>query len=67
MSGIANHVADYLALRRSLGFKLVFEGYVLPQLATFCERAGSATVTTEPRSTDSLQEAAPLRREPRSH
>ena len=47
MSGLADHVSDYLALRRSFGFKLVFEGHVLPQLAAYLEAAGASTVTTE--------------------
>lgn len=47
MSGVSDHVSDYLAMRRSLGFKLVFEGNVLPQLAAYIEAAGSSTVTTE--------------------
>lgn len=47
MSGLTDHVHDYLTMRRSLGFKLVFEGHVLPQLAAHVEAAGASTVTTE--------------------
>lgn len=47
MVDLAGHVRDYLELRRSLGFKLVFEGRVLPRLATFVEAAGGNTLTTE--------------------
>lgn len=47
MVDLAGHVRDYLELRRALGFKLVFEGYVLPGLATFIETAGASTLTTE--------------------
>jgi integrase/recombinase XerD len=41
------HVGDYLRLRRSLGFKLVFEGHVLPQFVTWLETTGATTVTAE--------------------
>lgn len=47
MSELSRHVADYLALRRRLGFKLVLEGQVLPQLVAYVEAAGSATLTAE--------------------
>lgn len=47
MADLAGHVRDYLELRRALGFKLVFEGHVLPRLATFIETAGTGTLTTE--------------------
>jgi integrase/recombinase XerD len=47
MSDFARHVADYLKLRRALGFKLEFEGQVLPQLAAYLEIAGAATLTVE--------------------
>jgi integrase/recombinase XerD len=47
MNTLTNHIADYLALRRSLGFKLVYEGQVLPRFAAFLESAGSSTITTE--------------------
>jgi hypothetical protein len=32
MSGLQQHVDDYLRLRRALGFKLKREGRLLPQL-----------------------------------
>lgn len=47
MSALARHVADYLTLRRALGFKLEREGQVLPQLVADIEAAGSATLTVE--------------------
>lgn len=47
MVDLAGHVRDYLELRRALGFKLVFEGHVLPRLATFIEASGAGTLTTE--------------------
>ena len=47
MSGLAAHVDDYLRLRRGLGFKLTFEGVVLPQFAQYLQAAGAISVTTE--------------------
>ena len=47
MSALAAHVADYLRLRRALGFKLVWPGHVLPQFVTWLEASGSETITTE--------------------
>lgn len=47
MTALADHVEDYLAMRRALGFKLVFPGHVLPQFAAFVAAAGASTVTVE--------------------
>jgi len=47
MTALGEHVADYLALRRSLGFKLVHEGHILPQFAAYLESAGSSRITTD--------------------
>lgn len=47
MTDLAGHVADYLRLRRALGFKLAFEGHVLPQLVSYLTAAGAGTVTTD--------------------
>ncbi|MGH3697961.1 MAG: tyrosine-type recombinase/integrase [Pseudonocardiaceae bacterium] len=47
MSDLAGHVADYLKMRRALGFKLKREGQVLPQLVAYLEAAGAATLTAE--------------------
>ena len=47
MSALDRHVEAYLGLRRALGFKLAFEGQVLPQLATYLDAAGASTVTVE--------------------
>lgn len=47
MTALGEHVADYLALRRSLGFKLVHEGHILPQFAVYLESAGSSRITTD--------------------
>jgi integrase/recombinase XerD len=41
------HVVDYLRLRRSLGYKLVREGQVLPQFVAWLRRSGASTITTE--------------------
>lgn len=41
------HLADYLRLRRSLGFKLVRDGRVLSQFVAWLHAAGAATITTE--------------------
>ena len=46
-SDLAGHVQDYLRLRRALGFKLTFEGHVLPQLVAYLTAAGASTVTTD--------------------
>ncbi len=47
MSGLADAVADYLAVRRALGFKLVAAGQLLPKFVAWCERADIETVTLE--------------------
>ncbi|MDN5750417.1 MAG: tyrosine-type recombinase/integrase [Pseudonocardia sp.] len=44
---LAAHVQDYLRLRRALGFKLNFEGQVLPQFVAYLDAAGLETVTVE--------------------
>ncbi len=46
MSGLHGHLADYLALRRSLGFKLERPGQLLAGLVSYLEEAGAVTVTT---------------------
>lgn len=40
-------LGDYLAVRRSLGFKLTRDGLLLEQFVAFCEQAGATTVTGE--------------------
>ena len=40
-------LADYLALRRALGFHLVSVGRLLEQFLDYLDNAGAATVTTE--------------------
>ena len=49
MSGrpLAAALAEYLAVRRSLGFKLARDGLLLEQFTGFCERAGASRVTSE--------------------
>jgi integrase len=45
MSAIRSHLEDYLALRRSLGFKLGRPGQMLEELVGYLEQAGAQTVT----------------------
>jgi integrase/recombinase XerD len=47
VSELRRYLADYLRLRRALGFKLEFPGYVLPSLIGYLEEAGAATITAE--------------------
>jgi len=47
MSQLSSHAADYLELRRALGFKLAKEGRLLPDFAAFTEAAGAGTVTVD--------------------
>ena len=49
MSGrpLAAALAEYLAVRRSLGFKLARDGLLLEQFVSFCEQAGACRVTSE--------------------
>ena len=45
VSALHRHVADYLRLRRALGFQLERAGLLLPQLVAYLEAAGASTVT----------------------
>jgi integrase len=47
MSALSGHVADYLRMRRALGYKLERAGHLLPQLVGYLQAAGSATLTAE--------------------
>lgn len=47
MTTIRTAAEDYLAIRRSLGFKLGTQGRVLMDLVAYLERKGIETVTTE--------------------
>lgn len=46
MSALAEHVQNYLQVRRALGFKLIGEGQLLREFVAFAEAAGQRTVTT---------------------
>lgn len=46
-SELAGNAAEYLRLRRSLGFTLKRPGQELAQLVAFCDAAGAATLTAE--------------------
>jgi len=46
MSVLRKHLGDYLALRRSLGFKLGRPGQMLDGFVGYLEQAGAETVTT---------------------
>ena len=46
MSGLRQLAQDYLALRRSLGFKLSEHGRQLLDFVSFLRRAGSPFITT---------------------
>jgi integrase/recombinase XerD len=47
MSELRATVADYLTLRRALGFQLVAAGKLLEQFADFADTVGASTITTE--------------------
>jgi integrase/recombinase XerD len=47
MTAIRNAAEDYLAIRRSLGFKLGTQGRVLMDFVEYLEQAGMTTVTTQ--------------------
>ena len=47
MSALAEHLDDYLRLRRGLGFQLGRHGQVLPRFVAYLEARGAATVTVE--------------------
>ncbi len=47
MTGLRQAVADYLALRRALGYKLRDYPWLLSGLVSYLEDAGAATVTAE--------------------
>jgi integrase len=47
VSALAGHVADYLRLRRALGFKLARPGQLLPQFVAYLDAAGMTTVTVD--------------------
>jgi integrase/recombinase XerD len=47
VSALANHLADYLRLRRALGFALGRHGHDLPKFVAFVEAAGASIVTVD--------------------
>ena len=47
MTALAEHLSEYLALRRSLGFKLDRPGQLLAQFVIFMQQTGTDVVTTE--------------------
>jgi integrase len=47
MSTLSQAVDDYLVLRRTLGYKLVDQGILLPDFVAYLEAAGASTVTAE--------------------
>jgi integrase/recombinase XerD len=47
MSGFEQHVANYLAVRRGLGFKLTSERQQLASFAAFMQSAGASTITVD--------------------
>jgi integrase/recombinase XerD len=46
MSTLRQAAEDYLAIRRSLGFKLAAEGYLLHSFVGYAEQAGASRLTT---------------------
>ena len=47
MSALRQSLGDYLALRRSVGYKLESVARMLSSFVAFAERAGAGTITTE--------------------
>ena len=47
MSVLTDQVAEYLSLRRSLGFALVREEQLLGQFVTYLEAAGAENIRSE--------------------
>jgi integrase len=48
MTGLlSQEIADYLAVRRSLGYQMARPEKLLPQLTAYLDQAGAVTVTTE--------------------
>jgi len=47
MNPLKTLLGDYLAVRRALGFQLVYEGRLLERFVEFAERAGATSITTE--------------------
>ena len=50
MTTLAEHVKNYLTVRRALGFKLVGEGQLLAEFVACAEAAAQRTITTRVRA-----------------
>lgn len=46
-AAMTGHLEDYLRLRRALGFKLRFEGQVLPGFVAYLDTIGATSITVE--------------------
>ena len=47
MNGLRDQAADYLRVRRSLGFKLIEHERLLAQFLDYLDRTGAATITVD--------------------
>ncbi len=47
MKALADHLGDYLSVRRQLGYVLRNDEYALRSFLRFCDQAGHATITTD--------------------
>ncbi len=47
MTALAEHLDDYLRMRRALGFELGLHGQVLPSFVAYLEGVGAGTITVE--------------------
>jgi integrase/recombinase XerD len=47
MSGLAEHLPQYLQLRRALGYRLVRAGRLLPRFVALVHQAGARVITTD--------------------
>lgn len=47
MSDLRQSLSDYLAMRREMGFKLSYDGYLLSQFVSFCQTSQAEFVTIE--------------------
>src|SRR3989442_12386541 len=47
MTGIRSAIADYLTVRRALGYKLEDHGWLLADFACFLEAHGASTITVD--------------------
>jgi integrase/recombinase XerD len=47
MTDLADHLHDYLKMRRALGFKLEIQGFFLAEFVRFAEASGATTLTAQ--------------------